>query len=116
MYKALIDRFDQERGDKLSFALDDATELAALPLSIAAPIVHGVLRWFTGEELKPIADSFTDPRDRALFLRLVTHQKQNAALRADYLASRRRNRLGKDMSTHDDIWGNIKIEENLNRA
>jgi len=98
-YKAQIDRFDMERGDALTLTLDTATELAELPCEIAAPVIHALLVWFTGGEVATLPD----PRDNALLRRLVVHQKQNAERRADYLASRRKNRLGGDMSTHDDI-------------
>ena len=103
-YKALIDRFDMERGDALTLPLDTATELAALPCEIAAPVIHALLVWFTGGEVATLPD----PRDNALLRRLVVHQKQNAERRADYLASRRKNRLGGDMSTHDDISDKYK--------
>lgn len=103
-YKALIDRFDMERGDALTLPLDTATELAALPCEIAAPVIHALLVWFTGGEVATLPD----PRDNALLRRLVVHQTMNAQRRADYLASRRKNRLGGDMSTHDDISDKYK--------
>ena len=98
-YKAILDRFDMERGDALTLPLDTATELAELPCEIAAPVIHALLKWFTGGEVATLAD----PRDNALLRRLVVHQRMNAQRRADYLASRRKNRIGGDMSTHDDI-------------
>jgi len=98
-YKPLLDRFDMERGDVLSLPRETAVELAALPCEIAAPVIYALLSWFAGGDVPTLPD----PRDNALLLRLVAHQRQNAERRADYLASRRKNRLGGDMSTHDDI-------------
>ena len=98
-YKAILDRFDMERGDALTLTLETATELVTLPCEIAAPVIYALLKWFTGGELATLPD----PRDNALLRRLVVHQTMNAQRRADYLASRRKNRLGGDMSTHDDI-------------
>ncbi len=98
-YKPLLDRFDMERGDVLSLPRETAVELAALPCGIAAPVIYALLSWFAGGDVPTLPD----PRDNALLLRLVAHQRQNAERRADYLASRRKNRLGGDMSTHDDI-------------
>ncbi len=88
-YKALIDRFDMERGDALTLPLDTATELAALPCEIAAPVIHALLVWFTGGEVATLPD----PRDNALLRRLVVHQTMNAQRRADFLARQRSNRL-----------------------
>ncbi len=98
-YKPLLDRFDMERGDVLSLPRETAVELAALSCEIAAPVIYALLSWFAGGDVPTLPD----PRDNALLLRLVAHQRQNAERRADYLASRRKNRLGGDMSTHDDI-------------
>lgn len=90
-YKPLLDRFDMERGDALTLTLETATELAALPCEIAAPIIYALLSWFAGGDVPTLPD----PRDNALLLRLVVHQKQNAAHRADVLATKRENRMGK---------------------
>lgn len=90
-YRSKIDRFDMERGDALTLTLETATELAALPCEIAAPIIYALLSWFAGGDVPTLPD----PRDNALLLRLVVHQKQNAAHRADVLATKRENRMGK---------------------
>ena len=90
-YKPLLDRFDMERGDALTLTLETATELAALPCEIAAPVIYALLSWFAGGDVPTLPD----PRDNALLRRLVVHQKQNAARRADVLATKRENRRGK---------------------
>ena len=90
-YRSILDRFDMERGDALTLTLETATELAALPCEIAAPVIYALLSWFAGGDVPTLPD----PRDNALLLRLVVHQKRNAARRADVLATKRENRMGK---------------------
>jgi hypothetical protein len=90
-YRSILDRFDMERGDALTLTLETATELAALPCEIAAPVIYALLTWFAGGDVPTLPD----PRDNALLRRLVVHQKQNAARRADILATKRENRRGK---------------------
>lgn len=87
-YKPLLDRFDMERGDALTLTTDTATELAELPLEIAGPILHALLKWFSGGELATLPD----PRDNAMLKRLAVHQRQNAERRADILNTKRQNR------------------------
>lgn len=79
----MLERFNATdgRGDVLSFSREDAARLAELPLEIAAPILHALLRWFlTGEEVQ-----LDDPRDRAMLAGFKEHQLGNAARRGKFL-------------------------------
>lgn len=82
-YGSMLERFNATdgRGDVLSFSREDAARLAELPLEIAAPILHALLKWFlTGEEVP-----LSDPRDRAMLAGFKEHQLGNAARRGKFL-------------------------------
>lgn len=82
-YGSMLERFNATdgRGDVLSFSREDAARLAELPLEIAAPILHALLKWFlTGEEVP-----LNDPRDRAMLAGFKEHQLSNAARRGKFL-------------------------------
>ena len=79
----MLERFNATngRGDVLSFSREDAARLAELPLEIAAPILHALLKWFlTGEDVP-----LNDPRDRAMLAGFKEHQLGNAARRGKFL-------------------------------
>ena len=82
-YGSMLERFNATggRGDVLSFSREDAARLAELPLEIAAPILHALLKWFlTGEDVQ-----LDDPRDRAMLAGFKEHQLGNAARRGKFL-------------------------------
>lgn len=82
-YGGMLERFNATdgRGDVLSFSREDAARLAELPLEIAAPILHALLKWFlTGEDIP-----LDDPRDRAMLAGFKEHQLGNAARRGKFL-------------------------------
>lgn len=82
-YGSMLERFNATggRGDVLSFSREDAARLAELPLEIAAPILHALLKWFlTGEDVR-----LDDPRDRAMLAGFKEHQLGNAARRGKFL-------------------------------
>ena len=91
MYKAELDRYDMERGTRLTLMKETAVELTTLPCETAAPIIYALLSWFAGGDVPTLPD----PRDNATLQRLIAHQKENAEHYGDVLATKRANRMGK---------------------
>ena len=92
-YQSELDRFDMERGDVLSIPRETCIELSELEDDISK-VVAPLFKWMSGKPGDPIPDvKESNPKlarlYRGMLLRLIEHQKANAARRADFLASQK---------------------------
>ena len=101
-YKSELERFDMERGDVLSIPRETCIELAELEED-AAKVLVPLICYVAGNPGDPVPEvNESDKRMKRVLTgmlhRLIEHQRQNAARRADYLAKQRQNANAR--------WGN----------